>query len=124
MRSSSKPTLLAPIKEEALNTFKEKFSTITRGLHTKMIGGGPMFPIPTEAEKQIIDLDNSAMMYKTRYKQRLQNVWNDTLQYTQSYKYNNNLNNRGSHLNLPESRNAGFRVGEPIVHDQLLEDQQ
>jgi len=39
--------------------FKENFSKIHRGLDTKIVGGGPMFPIPSQYEKYIVDLDQS-----------------------------------------------------------------
>lgn len=75
-RNSSIPKggLLAPIKEEhaeRTNEFKEKYSYIERGLHTRMLGGGPLYPIPTHDEKMIQELDHTARDYKLRYRKRL-----------------------------------------------------
>ena len=44
--------------------------------------------------------------------------------HTQAYKFDPRLNNASSTKNLPESRNAGFRVGEKLVEDQVTEDLQ
>ena len=37
--------------------FKEDFSKIKRDLNTRIIGGGPIYPIPNQYEKYIVDLD-------------------------------------------------------------------
>ena len=77
VRNSSVPRgskLLEPIREEnqdKTDAFKEKFSYIERGLHTRMLGGGPMYPIPTHDEKMIQELDTTARDYKLRYRKRL-----------------------------------------------------
>ena len=49
-------------------------------------------------------------------------MWNDTIAHTQAYKFDPKLNDIGSYKNLPESRNAGFRVGEKLVGDTVTED--
>ena len=56
-------------------TFKENFSKIKRPTDTKIIGGGPLYPIPGPNEGSIEDLDNSCLAYKKSFKKRLQNVW-------------------------------------------------
>ena len=38
-------------EEDALRTFKEKFSNIERNYYTKIASGLPIFPIPHEHEK-------------------------------------------------------------------------
>ena len=38
-------------EEDALKTFKEKFSNIERNYYTKIASGLPIFPIPHEHEK-------------------------------------------------------------------------
>lgn len=51
-------------EEDALKTFKEKFSNIERNYHTKIASGLPIFPIPHEHEKKIVEIDNSIQVYK------------------------------------------------------------
>lgn len=46
-------------EEDALKTFKEKFSNIERNYNTKIASGLPIFPIPHEHEKKIDEIDNS-----------------------------------------------------------------
>jgi hypothetical protein len=63
---------LDPIEEEIEKiNFKENYSKIARPINTKIIGGGPLYPIPGQHEKGIIDLDNSCSKFKTNYSSRL-----------------------------------------------------
>lgn len=74
---------LDPIEEElARKTFKEKFSKIKRQVDTKMIGGGPMYPIAAQHEKKIVDLDTTCQAYKAKYREGLNKAWAQTLQIT------------------------------------------
>lgn len=74
---------LDPIEEElARKTFKEKFSKIKRQVDTKMIGGGPMYPIAAQHEKKIVDLDTTCAAYKAQYREGLGKAWARTLQIT------------------------------------------
>ena len=43
---------------------------------------------------------------------------------TQHYKFDEQLNLKASHQNLPESRNFGFRINTTIVIDQILQEAQ
>ena len=51
--------LLEKIKFEndRRNDIKEKYSNIKRDLNTKILGGGPLHPVPMDDEKHIIDID-------------------------------------------------------------------
>lgn len=44
--------------------FKERFSKIKRTIDTKMLGGGPLFPILVEEEKHLSSFDSSSKDYK------------------------------------------------------------
>ena len=59
---------LDPIKEEIDRiNFKENFSKIRRPMNTKIIGGGPLYPIPAAYEKTITDLDDSCLKHKVKF---------------------------------------------------------
>ena len=63
---------LEPISEEERKIrFKESFSHIKRAFNIKVLGGGPMYPIPAEHEKKIIDLDDSCHKFKSKYNENL-----------------------------------------------------
>ena len=116
---------LDPIEEElARKTFKEKFSKIKRQVDTKMLGGGPLYPIAAQHEKKIVDLDTTCAAYKAKYREGLEKAWAKTLQITQAYKFDEKLNQRASARNLPGSRNQGYRVGVPLVRDDLVQEVQ
>ena len=48
--------------------FKESFSKIKRPINTKMLGGGPLFPILVEEEKELSEFDTTSRDYKAGYK--------------------------------------------------------
>ena len=53
-------------KQDEYQQDKDKYSTIKRGYGTKILGGGPIFPIPYQHEYKIIDIDNSFKEYKEK----------------------------------------------------------
>jgi hypothetical protein len=43
---------------------KEKYSKIKRGFGTKILGGGPIFPMPYYKDNEIVETDRSFNFYK------------------------------------------------------------
>mmetsp|Transcript_32244 Transcript_32244/g.49345 ORF Transcript_32244/g.49345 Transcript_32244/m.49345 type:complete len:185 (+) Transcript_32244:1836-2390(+) len=101
--------------------FKESYSSIKRSFNLKMMGGGPLFPIPAEHEKSIVDIDESCKRFKLKQAQQLKNAWAESKRYTQGYRFDPKLTSNGSPHNLPESRNR-FRVGVPLVENSMEND--
>ena len=81
----------------------------------------PKFPAEDRV-KPIIDLDPTFKDYKSAFKKRLSECWNDALKVTQPYRFDPLTNKRGSMSNLPEPRNNGYRIGNPLVNDMVVEE--
>jgi hypothetical protein len=86
-------------------------------VNTKIIGGGPLYPIPGQHEKTIQELDNSCGKFKQDYAGKLKGIWHESMKVSQPYLFDKNLIESASQSNIPESRNMGFRVGVPLVRD-------
>jgi len=41
----------------------------------KFIGGGPLYPVPADHEKKIVDLDDSCQQFKNSYVKTLERAW-------------------------------------------------
>ena len=66
-----------------------------------------------------MDLDPTAAIYKTEFKEKLEKAWDETLKVTEPYRFDPWTNQRGSPDNIPEARNFGLRIGAVIARDML-----
>ena len=85
---------------ERAREFKENFSVLERGINTRILGGGPIYPIPTDDERLSYKTNPSDITtgeYKRRYRSNLRNVWNDAME----------MKKKGSFSSLAESRMKG-----------------
>ena len=74
-----------------------------------------------ELRTKIIDLDDTAMQYKRGSQTRLLKAWHETLKVTKPHLFDNNLSQSAVVSgHSPDVRNAGFKVGQKIVRDQVI----
>ena len=119
-------TQLPQIKEELENfdfVDKDKQKYLYK---TRFLGGTSIYPkisLEERANKFMIN-DPVFKEYKENFKDKLANLWSETIKLTMPYKFDPLTNKRGAPDNLPEPRNLGFRIGAIIARDQLFADEQ
>jgi hypothetical protein len=65
---------------------------IKRGYGTKILGGGPIFPIPYNHEHKIIDIDNSFKEYKEKKSKMLKKTWIETINEQKAFLFDKSIN--------------------------------